>query len=193
MVSGEDDDEAGTPSYVPPAGHGQPHRFAGVAGKVDLKQPRMSKFVHDLNAKVLKPTRMYPSALDQLDIEIKNLPSPSSLAQIEHCIVTLEEAQPGRRFDPVVRKVLLELGYQRKLPITGGRRGAKAAPIPAHGLWYQALGHTDAMYEEMERYLPVLFHVLGTTAAAAGSRSTRWRRMSRRARGSSAPPVRCPR
>ena len=62
--------------------------------KVELKAPRKSAFLERLNEKVLRPTRMYASALDQLDVEIKNLPSPSSMAQVERCVTTLEEAQP---------------------------------------------------------------------------------------------------
>ena len=39
-------------------------------------------------------------------------------------------AQPKRKFDPALREAVVQIGMQRKLPIAGGRRGAKAAPMP---------------------------------------------------------------
>lgn len=38
------------------------------------------------------------------------------------------------------------LAMQRKLPVSGGRRGARAVPITTAGLWHHVLQHTDERY-----------------------------------------------
>ena len=143
----------------------------GWMAKIDLQERSFkSKLIDGLNKKILKPTRAYQSLLDQLDVEIRLLPSPSARAQVEKAVETLEEVQPGKRFDPLLRDVVAQLALQRRMPLAGGRRGAKAAPIPAIGLWFQAALHTDEKYVIMERSLPAVYYVLGVAAANAGVR-----------------------
>ena len=136
----------------------------------NIKETLASAFLENLNVKMIAPTKAYQSLLDQLDVEIRLLPSPCTRAALEAAIDTLEAAQPAKTFDNDLRETVVQLGLQRKLPITGGRRGAKAAPIPAHGLWYQITQHCDDKYLQVERYMPVLMYVLGTLAAATGIR-----------------------
>ena len=56
----------------------------------------------------------------------------------------------------------------RKLPATGGRRGARAVPIVTLGLWYQVLLICDERYVAFDAALPKLKHIIGTAAAIAG-------------------------
>ena len=137
---------------------------------INIKERLTSNFLEALNQKVVRPTKAYSSLLDQLDTEIRLLPSPCTRAALESSIATLEQAQPNKEFEKDLLESLVQLGLQRKLPVTGGRRGAKAAPIPALGLWYQVLQHTDEKYLQVERYQPVLMYILGTLAAATNIR-----------------------
>ena len=135
---------------------------------ISIKETLASNFLETLNQKMILPTKAYASLLDQLDNEIRHLPSPCTRAALEAAIVTLEQAQPNKTFDADLRESVVQLGLQRKLPIAGGRRGAKAAPIQAPGLWYQITQYCDEKYLQVERYMPVLMYVLGTLAAATG-------------------------
>ena len=146
--------------------------------KVTSSQTRLtSKFLVTLDTCMTKKAAVFNSFLEQLDAEIKNLPSPCTRAHLEPAIRLLAEAQPGKVFDKgdaevdeQMRESLVQLGLQRKLPVAGGRRGAKAAPIPAQGLWYQIIQHADEKYLAVEHYVPVMMYVLGTLAAAVGIR-----------------------
>ena len=136
-----------------------------------------SNFLDTLNQCMTKKAAVFTSFLEQLDLEIKNLPSPCTRAHLSPAIALLADAQPGKSFDKdstevnaQMRETLVQLGLQRKLPTSGGRRGAKAAPIPAFGLWYQVVQQTDESYLAVERYVPVMMYVLGSLAAAVGIR-----------------------
>ena len=74
----------------------------------------------------------------------------------------------GGPFDPTLRESLLQLGSIRKMPLAGGRRGAKAAPMPAHGLWCQVVRVVDDKYFEVQQATPLLLHIIGRLAAVAG-------------------------
>ena len=113
------------------------------------------------------PKDAFPMILDQLDAEIRSHPSPCTIAQIDSVIALLEQGQK-RTYPPVMRESLVQLALLRKLPLPGGRRGAKAAPMPASGLWCQALRVTDERYLEVQRLLPVVNFVIGRLAAAVG-------------------------
>ena len=107
--------------------------------------------------------------LEDLEHEIRHLPTPCTRAQLEPALSVLAEGQPGGRIsDATVREVILQLGILRKQPIVGGRRGSKAAPIPAHGLWNQIAQHTDEKYVAMQSFAPQLMYVLGAVAAGIG-------------------------
>lgn len=40
--------------------------------------------------------------------------------------------------------------------------------MPAYGLWYQVVQHTDERFAAMERFAAILMYVLGGVAAAVG-------------------------
>ena len=64
----------------------------------------------------------------------------------------LEQGQKGGNFtSPLVRESIVQLGLVRKLPLPGGKRGAKAAPIPALGVWCQVVRVTDPRYQEVQQ------------------------------------------
>ena len=59
------------------------------------------------------------------------------------------------------------LALQRKLPASGGRRGARAVPILASGLWHQCLLNTEAQYLAFDAMKPQLLYMLGCVASIA--------------------------
>lgn len=50
-------------------------------------------------------------------------------------LLIVGQAQPKSALEPRLRETVVQLALLRKLPLPGGRRGAKAAPIPASGLY----------------------------------------------------------
>ena len=100
---------------------------------------------------MILPTKAYASLFDQLDNEIRHLPSPCTRAALEAAIVTLEQAQPNKTFDADLRESLVQLGLQRKLPIAGGRRGAKAAAIQCAGPMVRRCCSIAEEYLQVER------------------------------------------
>ena len=66
---------------------------------INIKERLRSHFLEALNQKVVRPTKAYSSLLDQLDTEIRLLPSPCTRAALESSMATLEQAQPNKAFD----------------------------------------------------------------------------------------------
>jgi hypothetical protein len=138
----------------------------------ELQQPMKSTFLGAMNKVMLAPTKAYANLLDQLDLEIKNHPSPCTRAQLEQAIGNLESAQKDGKFSANVRESLLQLAMIRKVPLPGGRRGAKAAPMPAQGLWCQAVRVVDAKYSAVAKQTPLLMEALARLAGFAGLETT---------------------
>ena len=64
--------------------------------------------------------------------QLRSLPTPCTRSAVEQTVERLEgQRQLTAPLEAEQREALVELGMQRKQPITGGRRGAKAAPMPA--------------------------------------------------------------
>ena len=136
----------------------------------ELKKPLESRFLDGVNKSMMRSTSAYQSLLDQLETEIRVHPSPCTWAQVESAIVKLEEAQPRKQFSPLVRESIVQLALLRKLPLPGGRRGAKAAPVPASGLWCQVTRVADGRYREVQDLQPTINYVVSRLAATAGVR-----------------------
>ena len=134
----------------------------------ELSQPMKATFLQQIHKAIMAPTKAYANLLDQLDIEIKTHPSPSTRAHFENALHALEQAQPAQAFLPAVRESLVQLASIRKLPLGGGRRGAKAAPMPAQGLWCQVVRVVDAKYVAVAKMEPHLMETLARLAAFAG-------------------------
>ena len=137
--------------------------------KVDLKKRPRARFLGTIHSGMLQPSRAGTGLFDDLESELRRLPMPCTATQLEPTVLMLAQGQPaGVKMDPVVRESLAHLGLLRKMPATGGRRGSKAAQIPANGLWFQVIQHTDETYMSMQLLAPTLMHALGTVAARAG-------------------------
>ena len=107
--------------------------------------------------------------IDLLETEIASLPSPCTRAHVEQVLDTLAQAQAGGVLKPDVQEVLTLLALQRKLPVSGGKRGSKTVPVVASGLWYQVLQQTEDRYLAFTKFTPLLMTLLG---AACGRRGT---------------------
>ena len=136
-----------------------------------------SQWLDKLNKTLIKPVRVggtqHATLLDHLDSEIKALPMPAARAQIDDAIDSMEaailKAAPAKEpFPSEVREALAQIGMLRKQPQTGGRRGAKAAPMPAYGLWSQTTAKVADKYAAMERLVPSLTHLLGCVCGSVG-------------------------
>ena len=145
--------------------------------------PRRSPFLADFHARMMQRSR--PAAgsiplLELLETEIRQLPSPSARVHLHPVIDTLAQAQPGGILDEDVRLALMLLALQRKQPVTGLRRGSKAVPVVASGLWYQVTQHVEESYLcffghslpsegiEYSGFVQPLMFLLGAAAAHAG-------------------------
>ena len=45
-----------------------------------------------------------------------------------------------------IAEALTKIALQRKLPASGGRRGGRAVPILASGLWHQVINTVEQLY-----------------------------------------------
>ena len=138
--------------------------------KIDMRATLRSKFLDPLHKQMMKANKVHGIALDHLETEIRALPSPCTRSLMEATVDRIEKARfaVGKPFDHAVRESLVQLGLQRKLPIAGGRRGAKAAPIPANGLWHQVIQQVDPVYARMEHLVPTLMRLLDKSIEGLG-------------------------
>ena len=142
----------------------------------ELQKPVKSAYLSAMNRTFMSPvsfnrTMIAASLLDLLDVEIRSVPSPCTKAQLHNAITLIDEAPPrgeGGRLEPTLREAITQLALLRKLPLPGGRRGAKAAPIPASGLWSQVVKCTDALYVAFHQLEPSIQYAVGRLAAACG-------------------------
>ena len=160
---------------APPRVHGQPAGPAHVAREVAAR--------HEAPVAVAVPRRHQPR-----DHEAdERLPAClTSSSRDPHASLAVHAgtdrlrhraARAGatkKAFEPVMRECIVQLALLRKLPLPGGRRGAKAAPMPAAGLWCQVTRVTDAKYCEVRA-----LRARASTTWSAGSRrpsgSRTWR------------------
>ena len=141
-------------------------------------------FLQSLNKRMFTPSKVkLPGAdgqlraigvLDLLEMEIKAVPSPCTRAHVmtpvEHC----SKAMPKGIIDSVMQEILMKLACQRKLPASGGKRGARAVPITAPGLWHQVVMHSEDLYIAFDAFTPDLLTMLRTTAANANLTSRKF-------------------
>jgi len=130
-----------------------------------------SNFLEQLNKALIKPCKVgtvhHPTLLDYLDSEIKPLPTPCTRAQTDEVIDQMQK-DLKRTFPEDVYESLAQIGVLRKQPQVGGRRGAKAAPMPAFGLWSQATAKEGDKFALLERLLPAAMHLLGCVCNTVG-------------------------
>ena len=144
-------------------------------------KPR-STYLANLHAKMMSPTKANDAIplLELLESEIRPLPSPCTRKHIQEALSTIEKVLPAGVLDKEMHECLMLLALQRKLPAVGGKRGSKAVPIGAPGLWYQVLHMTEERYLTLNGFkspaaginypgfVPQLMHLLGVAAASAG-------------------------
>ena len=138
------------------------HAFEDWHGK---RRPS-SRHLDQINQTIVRPLPTGTLSLDEFEHEIRHLPTPCTRAQLLNPLNTVAQGQPGGRMDPAVREAILQVGMQRKAPISGGRRGAKAAPIPANGLWNQVVSHTDELFVRMQSLTPPPVSTLANLTAS---------------------------
>ena len=142
-----------------------------------------SRYLAAVHAKVMSQTTAHQPMplLEMLESEIRPLPSPCARKHLDEVLEAIERANPRGALDAQVRECLTLLALQRKLPIqVGGKRGSKAVPINASGLWYQVVQVTEEQYMSLDGFSspaagihypgfrPQLMHLLGIAAAGAG-------------------------
>ena len=146
------------------------------------KNTPRSKFLAEVHAKMMSTTDTNNAVplLELLESEIRPLPSPCTRTHVQEVIEALEKVTPPGILDKEVRECLTLLVLQRKLPSQGGKRGSKAVPVTAAGLWYQVLQTTEDRYLMLDGinspaaelfypgFIPQLMHLLGVAAAGAG-------------------------
>ena len=146
------------------------------------KNTPRSKFLAGLHAKMMVTTDANNAVplLELLESEIRPLPSPCTRKHVEEVVETMRRVTPPGTLDEEVCECLTLLTLQRKLPLQGGKRGSKAVPVTASGLWYQVLQTTEDRYLYLDGiiapsaqlfykgFIPQLTHLLGVAAAGAG-------------------------
>ena len=53
---------------------------------------------------------------------------------------------PAGFYTTEIAEALTKIALQRKLPASGGRRGGRAVPILASGLWHQVINTVEQLY-----------------------------------------------
>ena len=152
-----------------------------LLSKVAKNAPR-SKYLAGLHAKMMTATTTTAvPLLEQLESEIRPLPSPCARKHIEAVLETMEKVLPVDTLDAELRECLTLLVLQRKLPLASGKRGTKAVPVVASGLWHQVLQANDHRYLRLEGYHspaaginypgfePQLLHLVMVAATSAGA------------------------
>ena len=135
----------------------------------EVQLPLQSFFLEGVNQAMMVHVKVYTNGnvLDELDVEIRSHPSPCTRAQMAGAASVMLLAQKGEP-NPALFESILQLGLVRKLPLTGGRRGAKAAPMPALGLWSQCIRLVDQRYYDAEMLAPKLLTAIGRLAGVTG-------------------------
>ena len=137
--------------------------------KCNLRVNLRSSFLDPMNKAMVKTNRTHGPVLDHLETDIRQLSNPCTRSGIQGVIEKLEKARSMKSsFATDVHESLMQLALARKQPQQGGRRGAKAAPIPLHGLWYQVIQICDPKYQTMQEMVPTLGELLANAASSVG-------------------------
>ena len=132
---------------------------------LDASKKLASPFLQSIDRKMRTPVRGGKELiLELLEIESRPLPSPCSRAHASPLVKFVASAMPAGVVDDEMVEALKLLALQRKLPVSSGRRGARAVPIVASGLWQQVISHTEDKYVAFDAIKSDLMFILGSMA-----------------------------
>ena len=108
---------------------------------------------------VVRPVRVF-ELLEQEFHTATSVPSPCTRAHVEPLIHNCSSAMTAGIVDADWQEALRLIALQRKLPVSGGKRGARAVPILSSGLWHTAVAHTEETYLAFDAFMPELMQLM---------------------------------